>query len=153
MRKGALILCGGKSSRMGRDKATLAFGPERAGMAMPLRILLMGQAFLFLAGHGNIVLLMAGRQRELMRSTLIVGALYALVLPAAIYGWGMAGAAIAKSLAAAERAVAAAVLTRRLLNVRTTAGLSPAMIKEALALFLKRGRRRGGDRPLANAEA
>jgi molybdenum cofactor guanylyltransferase len=28
MRKGALILCGGKSSRMGRDKATLPFGRE-----------------------------------------------------------------------------------------------------------------------------
>jgi molybdopterin-guanine dinucleotide biosynthesis protein A len=29
MRKGAIILCGGKSSRMGRDKATLHFGTER----------------------------------------------------------------------------------------------------------------------------
>jgi molybdopterin-guanine dinucleotide biosynthesis protein A len=28
MLKGAIILCGGKSSRMGRDKATLPFGPE-----------------------------------------------------------------------------------------------------------------------------
>src|ERR1043165_2456560 len=28
MRKGAIILCGGKSSRMGRDKATLPFGGE-----------------------------------------------------------------------------------------------------------------------------
>jgi molybdopterin-guanine dinucleotide biosynthesis protein A len=28
MVKGAIILCGGKSSRMGRDKATLPFGPE-----------------------------------------------------------------------------------------------------------------------------
>ncbi len=28
MRNGAIILCGGKSSRMGRDKATLPFGPE-----------------------------------------------------------------------------------------------------------------------------
>jgi molybdenum cofactor guanylyltransferase len=28
MRKGAIILCGGKSSRMGRDKAMLPFGPE-----------------------------------------------------------------------------------------------------------------------------
>jgi molybdopterin-guanine dinucleotide biosynthesis protein A len=28
MRKGAIILCGGKSSRMGRDKASLPFGPE-----------------------------------------------------------------------------------------------------------------------------
>src|SRR4051812_27899101 len=28
MQKGAIILCGGKSSRMGRDKATLPFGPE-----------------------------------------------------------------------------------------------------------------------------
>jgi molybdopterin-guanine dinucleotide biosynthesis protein A len=28
MEKGALILCGGKSSRMGRDKATLPFGSE-----------------------------------------------------------------------------------------------------------------------------
>lgn len=29
MKKGAIILCGGKSSRMGRDKATLPFGPEQ----------------------------------------------------------------------------------------------------------------------------
>jgi molybdopterin-guanine dinucleotide biosynthesis protein A len=28
MRHGAVILCGGKSSRMGRDKATVPFGPE-----------------------------------------------------------------------------------------------------------------------------
>src|SRR5690349_15160651 len=28
MRKAAIILCGGKSSRMGCDKATLPFGPE-----------------------------------------------------------------------------------------------------------------------------
>jgi molybdopterin-guanine dinucleotide biosynthesis protein A len=28
VRTGAIILCGGKSSRMGRDKATLPFGPE-----------------------------------------------------------------------------------------------------------------------------
>jgi molybdopterin-guanine dinucleotide biosynthesis protein A len=28
MQKAAIILCGGKSSRMGRDKATLPFGPE-----------------------------------------------------------------------------------------------------------------------------
>jgi molybdenum cofactor guanylyltransferase len=28
MQPGAIILCGGKSSRMGRDKATLPFGPE-----------------------------------------------------------------------------------------------------------------------------
>src|SRR6187455_1701553 len=28
MRKAAIILCGGKSSRMGRDKASLPFGPE-----------------------------------------------------------------------------------------------------------------------------
>ena len=29
MKKGAIILCGGKSSRMGRDKAMLPFGPEK----------------------------------------------------------------------------------------------------------------------------
>jgi len=29
MKRGAIILCGGKSSRMGRDKATLPFGAER----------------------------------------------------------------------------------------------------------------------------
>ena len=28
MNQGAIILCGGRSSRMGRDKATLPFGPE-----------------------------------------------------------------------------------------------------------------------------
>src|SRR5687768_11630401 len=29
MRRGAIILCGGKSSRMGQDKANLPFGPEK----------------------------------------------------------------------------------------------------------------------------
>jgi molybdopterin-guanine dinucleotide biosynthesis protein A len=29
MRRGAIILCGGKSSRMGQDKAALPFGPEK----------------------------------------------------------------------------------------------------------------------------
>lgn len=28
MKRGAIVLCGGRSSRMGRDKATLPFGPE-----------------------------------------------------------------------------------------------------------------------------
>ena len=28
MKRGAIILCGGRSTRMGRDKATLPFGPE-----------------------------------------------------------------------------------------------------------------------------
>src|SRR5262249_15354491 len=28
MRRGAIIVCGGQSTRMGRDKATLPFGPE-----------------------------------------------------------------------------------------------------------------------------
>lgn len=28
MKRGAIVLCGGKSSRMGQDKATLPFGPE-----------------------------------------------------------------------------------------------------------------------------
>ena len=28
IKKGAIVLCGGKSSRMGRDKASLPFGPE-----------------------------------------------------------------------------------------------------------------------------
>src|SRR5262245_12938417 len=27
-RRGAVVLCGGRSSRMGRDKASLPFGPE-----------------------------------------------------------------------------------------------------------------------------
>jgi molybdopterin-guanine dinucleotide biosynthesis protein A len=41
MRKGAIILCGGKSSRMGRDKATLPFGPE---LMLQRVVRLMGEA-------------------------------------------------------------------------------------------------------------
>ena len=55
MRKGAIILCGGKSSRMGRDKATLPFGPER----MLQRIVrLVGQA----VALENIVVVAAPNQ-------------------------------------------------------------------------------------------
>lgn len=41
MRRGAIILCGGKSSRMGRDKATLPFGPE---LMLQRVVRLLGQA-------------------------------------------------------------------------------------------------------------
>jgi molybdopterin-guanine dinucleotide biosynthesis protein A len=41
MHKGAIILCGGKSSRMGRDKATLPFGPE---LMLERVVRLVGQA-------------------------------------------------------------------------------------------------------------
>jgi molybdopterin-guanine dinucleotide biosynthesis protein A len=40
MRKGAIILCGGKSSRMGRDKATLPFGTE---LMLPRIVRLLGE--------------------------------------------------------------------------------------------------------------
>ena len=41
MHKAAIILCGGKSSRMGRDKATLPFGPE---LMLQRVVRLIGQA-------------------------------------------------------------------------------------------------------------
>lgn len=40
MQTGAIILCGGKSSRMGRDKATLPFGPE---LMLPRTIRLLSE--------------------------------------------------------------------------------------------------------------
>jgi molybdopterin-guanine dinucleotide biosynthesis protein A len=40
MRTGAIILCGGKSSRMGADKATLPFGPE---LLLPRVVRLVGE--------------------------------------------------------------------------------------------------------------
>ncbi|MGC3967978.1 MAG: molybdenum cofactor guanylyltransferase [Pirellulales bacterium] len=41
MNRGAVILCGGRSSRMGRDKATLPFGPE---LMLPRLVRLVGEA-------------------------------------------------------------------------------------------------------------
>lgn len=41
MRHGAIVLCGGKSSRMGRDKASLPFGPE---MMLQRVVRLLGEA-------------------------------------------------------------------------------------------------------------
>jgi molybdopterin-guanine dinucleotide biosynthesis protein A len=55
MRKGAIILCGGKSSRMGRDKATLQFGPE---LMLPRVVRLMSEA----VGPENMVVVAAPNQ-------------------------------------------------------------------------------------------
>jgi O-antigen/teichoic acid export membrane protein len=132
--------------------ASLVFGPERAGVALPLRILLVGQLFLFFAGHGSIVLVMAGRQRELMRSTVAIGAAYAVVCPLASYFWGVPGAAVAKSLATGERAAAATIIVRKALGIRTTASLSPEVIKDSVRLLV-RGRRRREVVDDASAEA
>ncbi len=124
---------------------TTLFGPGRTGAALPLRILLVGQVCLFLAGHANIVLIMTGRQRLLMRSTVVVGVLFAVLCPAAIVWWGVAGAAVAKSLATAERAAAAALIVRKVLGIWTTTALSPAIISDTVKLILKNGKpQRGG---------
>jgi molybdopterin-guanine dinucleotide biosynthesis protein A len=56
MRKGAVILCGGKSSRMGRDKATLPFGPE---LMLQRVVRLVGQAVAF----DNMVVVAAPTQK------------------------------------------------------------------------------------------
>src|SRR5262245_27692974 len=55
MRKGAIILCGGRSSRMGRDKATLPFGPE---VMLQRVVRLAGEAVDF----GTIVVVAAADQ-------------------------------------------------------------------------------------------
>jgi molybdopterin-guanine dinucleotide biosynthesis protein A len=55
MRRGAIILCGGKSSRMGRDKATLPFGPE---LMLERVVRLVGEVVAF----KNIVLVAAPNQ-------------------------------------------------------------------------------------------
>jgi molybdopterin-guanine dinucleotide biosynthesis protein A len=52
MRKGAIILCGGKSSRMGRDKATLPFGPE---LMLQRVVRLIGES----VGSENVVVVTA----------------------------------------------------------------------------------------------
>jgi molybdopterin-guanine dinucleotide biosynthesis protein A len=55
MRQGAIILCGGKSSRMGQDKAMLPFGPE----CMLQRVVrLMSQAI----APANMVVVAAAKQ-------------------------------------------------------------------------------------------
>lgn len=67
MRKGAIILCGGKSSRMGRDKATLPFGPE---LMLQRVARLIGQS----VACGNTVVVAAPTQSlpELPRDILVV---------------------------------------------------------------------------------
>jgi molybdopterin-guanine dinucleotide biosynthesis protein A len=55
MRKGAIILCGGKSSRMGRDKATLPFGPE---LMLQRVVRLLGET----AARDNLVVVAAPNQ-------------------------------------------------------------------------------------------
>ncbi|HYO26209.1 MAG TPA: oligosaccharide flippase family protein, partial [Lacipirellulaceae bacterium] len=122
--------------------ATLVFGAEHAGVALPLRILIAGQAFLFLAGHGQIVLLMTGQQRKLMVSTVVIGSVFALLCPLATFWYGMAGAAVVKSLATAERSAAAALIVRKTLGIGTTASLSPAVIRDSIQLVLNTARPR-----------
>jgi molybdopterin-guanine dinucleotide biosynthesis protein A len=55
MQTGALILCGGKSTRMGRDKATLPFGPE---LMLQRVVRLLGEV----VDHRNIVIVAAPEQ-------------------------------------------------------------------------------------------
>lgn len=66
MEKGAIILCGGKSTRMGRDKATLPFGPEQ----MLQRVIrLMGEVI----EYKNIVVVASSEQvlPELPRQVIV----------------------------------------------------------------------------------
>jgi molybdopterin-guanine dinucleotide biosynthesis protein A len=56
MQNGAIILCGGKSSRMGRDKATLPFGPE---LMLQRVVRLVGE----IVDHDRIVVVAAATQQ------------------------------------------------------------------------------------------
>ena len=57
MQKGAIVLCGGKSSRMGRDKATLPFGPEQM---LERVVRLVSQV-----AHPNNVVVVSAKEQQL----------------------------------------------------------------------------------------
>lgn len=114
--------------------------PQRVGAAAPLRILLIGQVLLSLAGHSYVALSMTGHQRSLMICSLWVGVLFLGLGPLSTYWWGVNGAATAKSIATAARAVGAAILVRIHLGFWSTASISPAALWETCDLILKRGR-------------
>ena len=120
---------------------TLSFGEQRIGAVATLRVQLIGQVLLSLAGHSYLALAMTGHQRKLMHCSLAVGLLYILIGPAATAMWGTVGAGAAKSLATAARAFLAAILVRQTLGVWTTATLSPAAINAIWQLTYHRGKK------------
>jgi O-antigen/teichoic acid export membrane protein len=121
----------------------LTFGPGSEGAALPLRLLIFGQLALVLAGHGNIVLIMTGRQRLLMRSTLILSIMYLAAAPIAMGRWGVVGASVLRSVAMAARSVAAAGIVRLSVGIKTSASLSPELVLESVRIAMRAGRRRG----------
>lgn len=64
--KGAIVLCGGKSSRMGRDKATLPFGPE---MMLQRVVRLMSQV---VNPHSVVVVAAPMQQLPALPETVII---------------------------------------------------------------------------------
>jgi O-antigen/teichoic acid export membrane protein len=117
------------------------FGGQRLGAVPVLRILLVGQVFLALAGHSYVALSMTGRQRPLMYSSLAVGAFYVVFGPLAVVFGGITWGAVAKCTATIMRAISAAALVRTSLGFWSTASLSPAALAAAYRPLLSRLRR------------
>jgi O-antigen/teichoic acid export membrane protein len=124
-----------------RPAITYFFGSQRVGAVPVLRILLIGQVFLALAGHSYVALAMTGRQRSLMYSSLAVGAFYVVFGPLAVAFGGITWGAVAKCAATIMRAVSAAALVRTSLGFWSTASLSPAALAAAYRPLISRLRR------------
>lgn len=109
----------------------LAFGPEYAGSADPLRILSVALVLLTVNGWQSLVLLAGGHQRAVLRYNLAALAL-SLVLCIAFVEWfGIVGAAASTLLTAVFVLVVSTLAVRRLMSTRLDAGSLASIVAVA----------------------
>jgi O-antigen/teichoic acid export membrane protein len=115
-----------------RQSLAWTFGPEFVGGAWPLRIACIGATVGCLAGPNSMAMIMVGRQRELLRASIVASVIYFMVAPVFIYFFGTVGAAIAVASVFGSYNIVVTIMVKREIGVWTMASLSPQALRAAL---------------------
>jgi len=115
-----------------RQTLAYSFGPDFVGGAWPLRIASVGAVIGCLAGANNLTMIMVGRQRELLRASIVASIAYFVAAPVLIYYFRTVGAALAVAAVFGSYNVVVTLMVKNRVGVWTTASLSPKAFRAAL---------------------
>jgi O-antigen/teichoic acid export membrane protein len=125
----------------------VVYRPEFVVGAAALQWAAAGSLVACISGLNSITMIMVGRQRELLRISILANLVFLALAPWMIHNWGITGAAAAGTLVFGPYNLIVTLVVKARVGVWTLASFSPAAYREALRIARSRGSFKG--RPLA----
>jgi O-antigen/teichoic acid export membrane protein len=117
---------------------TFIYGPDFVDGAPALQVGVIGCAIAGLTGVNSLVMIMAGRQRQLLTVSAIASVFYILTSPVMIIHWGITGAAAATTIIFGGYNVVVTVMVKSQMGIWTTASFKPNYYTTAYQRLFRR---------------